>query len=295
MPLPISTTNPFSVGDKSNILQDSTSGPTEVCLLRSDFMIVFRKYWASLTDTPVVSEASLMAHAMPLAYGYFSNPDAMVRRLPELPGCSFHEVLKEFVEEFVSVLSAQESDPNEAHDAERAISTSPALESNDDSQIELQTTTCPTLQEATDELFDPSNPPSAPRLAIIAKVVFRDFLGYKIVPDVALMQKLRRWRLATGPNVPILLCPSALIWVFETGQHASQKPREAAAPDAMSPFTKFIISHLPGKEDLFTDEELAPYKRRRHPIVRTKRAEAHFKTPIYDMMKKFLNAQNIKM
>jgi hypothetical protein len=227
MPLPISTTNPFSVGDKSDILRDSKSGPTEMYLLRSDFNIVFRKYWGSLTDDPVVSEASLMAHAMPLAYGYFSNPNSMARRLPELPGRSFDEALKEFVEEFVSVLSAQESDPNEAHDTERAISTSPALESNAKSQIELQTKTCPTLQEATDELFDPSTPPSAPRLAIIAKVVSRDFLGYKIVPDVALMQKLRRWRLATGPNVPIMLCPSALIWVLATGQHASQKPREA--------------------------------------------------------------------
>jgi hypothetical protein len=129
MPLPISTTNPFSVGDKSNILQDSASGPTEIYLLRSDFKIVFRKYWASLTDTPAVSEASLMAHAMPLAYGYFSNPDSMARRLPELPGRSFDEVLKEFVEEFVSGLSAHESDLDEAHDTDQAISKSPALRS----------------------------------------------------------------------------------------------------------------------------------------------------------------------
>jgi hypothetical protein len=56
-----------------------------------------------------------------------------------------------------------------------------------------------------------------------------------------------------------------------------------------------MVSKLPGKEDLFADEELAPYKPRHHHIVRTKRAEAHQTAPIYDMVKKFFNARKIKM
>jgi hypothetical protein len=63
----------------------------------------------------------------------------------------------------------------------------------------------------------------------------------------------------------------------------------------MRPFIKFMVSKLPGKEDLFADEELALYKPRHHHIVRTKRAEAHQTAPIYDMVKKFFNARKIKM
>jgi hypothetical protein len=127
----------------------------------------------------------------------------------------------------------------------------------------------PSLQEATDELFDTKSP-SISRFNIIAKAIFKDFFGYKKVPPPDVTRKIRDWKLLMGPKVSVLLCPWILRWLLETKQHPSQT--NIAGPgdekeDDIGPLMSLVLSFKEDNRILFVDEDYGEFRPTPLPLL----------------------------